>query len=265
MSTPAQDEAAIVVRVLIVDDEPYARLWLRSILSAEPDVEIVGEAGDGRAALQAIASSRPDLVFLDIQMGGLDGFGVLKDLPASARPDVVFTTAHEQYAVRAFEARALDYFLKPVRRERLHDCLERVRERLAPGRSRAIEASMRAVLQEFRREEAQTEWLLARSGDETAIVPLDEIDWIESSRNYVLLHAGGRVFHYREPISSLATRLDRRAFLRIHRSTVVNVRRIDRIARMDNGGATVLLKDGTSLTMTETYARQLAESRPARG
>ncbi len=265
MGALAEEKAAVVVRVLIVDDEPYARLWLRSILSSEPDVEIVGEAGDGRSALRAIESSRPDLVFLDVQMGGLDGFGVLRDMPAGFRPEIVFTTAHEQYAVRAFEARVLDYFLKPVRRERLHDCLERVRERMAPGRSRAIEASMRTVLREFRREDSQAEWLLARCGEETAIVPLEEIDWIESSRNYVVLHSGGREFTYREPISSLAARLDQRAFLRIHRSTVVNVRRISRIVRMDNGGATVLLKDGTSLTMTETYARQLSGLRPTRG
>ena len=254
----------MVVRVLIVDDEPYARLWLRSILSEAPDVEIVGEAGDGKSALQAIETSRPDLIFLDVQMGGLDGFGVLKEMPPSVRPDIVFTTAHEQYAVRAFEAKALDYFLKPVRRERLHECLERVRERLAPGGSRAIEMSMRAVLDEFRREQTRTEWLLAKNGDETAIVPLEDIDWIESSRNYVVLHSGGRQFAYREPISSLAARLNRREFLRIHRSTVVNVRRISRILRNDGGTAMVLLKDGTKLVMTETYGRQLDEFRPPR-
>jgi two-component system LytT family response regulator len=252
------------VRVLIVDDEPYARLWLRSILAAEPDVEVVGEAGDGKSALAAIEASRPDLVFLDVQMGGLDGFGVLREMPAAFRPDVVFTTAHEQYAVRAFEARALDYLLKPVRRERLDECLERVRERLAPGGPRAIESSVRSVLSDFRREQASPDWLLAKLGDEAAIVPLDEIDWIESSRNYVLLHAGEREFAYREPISSLAARLDRRSFLRIHRSTVVNIRRIDRIVRGENGSATVLLKNGTRLAMTETFARQLDEFRPPR-
>jgi two-component system LytT family response regulator len=253
------------VRVLIVDDEPYARLWLRSILSAEPDVEVVGEAADGRTALAEIQSSRPDLVFLDVQMGGLDGFGVLREMPAAFRPDIVFTTAHEQYAVRAFEARALDYLLKPVRRERLEECLARVRERLAPGGPRAIESSVRAVLRDFRREEASPDWLLAKLGDEAAIVPLEEIDWIESSRNYVLLHSGERAFAYREPISSLAARLDRRSFLRIHRSTVVNIRRIDRIVRGENGCATVLLKDGTKLPMTETFSRQLDEFRPPRG
>lgn len=264
MKTTDGAEAGTVVRVLIVDDEPYARLWLRSILASEPDVEIVGESGDGKTALQAIATTRPDLVFLDVQMGGLDGFGVLREMPASVRPDVVFTTAHEQYAVRAFEARALDYLLKPVGRERLEACLDRARERLAPGGSRAIESSVRAVLEDFRREQSSPEWLLARIGEETAIVPLDEIDWIESARNYVVLHSGGRRYAYREPISSLAARLDRRAFLRIHRSTVVNIRRIDRIARGENGSATVVLKDGTRLAMTETFSRQLDEHRPAR-
>lgn len=252
------------VRVLIVDDEPYARLWLRSILAAEPDVEVVGEAGDGKSALAEIEASRPDLVFLDVQMGGLDGFGVLKEMPAAVRPDIVFTTAHEQYAVRAFEARALDYLLKPVRRERLEECLARVRERLAPGGPRAIESSVRSVLSDFRREDTSPDWLLAKVGDEAAIVPLDEIDWIESSRNYVLLHAGEREFAYREPISSLAARLDRRSFLRIHRSTVVNIRRVDRIVRGENGSATVLLKNGTRLAMTETFSRQLDEFRPPR-
>lgn len=259
------EELAKTLRILIVDDEPYARLWLRSLLEAEPEVEIVGEAGDGKAALTQIASTRPDLVLLDVQMGGLDGFGVLREMPASVRPDVVFTTAHEQYAVRAFEARALDYLLKPVGRERLGECLARVRERLAPGGTRAIESSMRAVLQEFRREASSPGWLLARAGDETAIVPLEEIDWIESSRNYVLLHAGGREYAYREPISSLAARLDRREFLRIHRSTVVNIRRVDRIVRGENGSATVMLKNGTKLAMTETFSRQLDDHRPPRG
>ena len=252
------------VRVLIVDDEPYARLWLKSILASEPDIEIVGEAGDGKTAIAEIEASRPDLVFLDVQMGGLDGFGVLREMPAAVKPDVVFTTAHEQYAVRAFEARALDYLLKPVRRERLEECLARVRERLAPGGPRAIECSVRAVLSDFRREETSPDWLLAKLGEESAIVPLEEIDWIESSRNYVVLHAGGREYAYREPISSLAARLDRRSFLRIHRSTVVNIRRIDRIVRGENGGATVVLKDGTRLPMTETFSRQLDEFRPQR-
>jgi two-component system, LytTR family, response regulator len=252
------------VRVLIVDDEPYARLWLRSILAAEPDVEVVGEAGDGKSALAEIEASRPDLVFLDVQMAGLDGFGVLREMPAAVRPDVVITTAHEQYAVKAFEARALDYLLKPVRRERLEECLARVRERLAPGGPRAIESSVRSVLSDFRREETSPDWLLAKLGDESAIVPLDEIDWIESSRNYVLLHSGPREFAYREPISSLAARLDRRSFLRIHRSTIVNIRRVDRIVRGENGSATVLLKDGTRLAMTDTFSRQLDEFRPQR-
>jgi two-component system LytT family response regulator len=252
------------VRVLIVDDEPYARLWLKSILASEPDIEIVGEAGDGKTAVAEIEASRPDLVFLDVQMGGLDGFGVLREMPAAVKPDVVFTTAHEQYAVRAFEARALDYLLKPVRRERLEECLLRVRERLAPGGPRSIESSVRAVLSDFRREETSPNWLLAKLGEESAIVPLEEIDWIESSRNYVLLHAGGREYAYREPISSLAARLDRRSFLRIHRSTVVNIRKIDRIVRAENGGATVVLKDGTRLPMTETFSRQLDEFRPQR-
>jgi two-component system LytT family response regulator len=249
------------LKVLIVDDEPYAREWLRQGLSSEENLEIVGEAGDGSAAVDAILRLKPDVVLLDVQMPGVDGFGVLDAIPDTDCPQVIFTTAFEQYAVRAFEAHAVDYLLKPIRPERLRESLERARKLAHQGDSDEMRNALRAVLSDVRREEAQSRWLLVKRDNHSLFLKLEDIDWVEASRNSVVLHAGKEKYTYREAISSVAARLDPASFFRIHRSTIVNVNRIRKIDPWFHGEYAVTLADGTRLMMSEPYRKRLKEFR----
>lgn len=248
------------LKVLIVDDEPYAREWLREGLASEPDLEIVGECGDGKSAVDSIRRLTPDVVFLDVQMPGLDGFGVLEQVADLECPQVVFTTAYEQYAVRAFEAHAVDYLLKPIRPERLREAVERARG-LARQGAEAMRGALRAVLAEVRREETGNRWLLVKKNDHSIFLRIEDIDWVEASRNSVILHAGKEKYSYRETISSVADRLDPSTFFRIHRSTIVNINRIRKIDPWFHGDYAVTLADGTRLTMSEPYRKRLKEFR----
>jgi len=249
------------LKVLIVDDEPYARDWLRQTLASEEDLEIVGECGDGNSAVDAIVKLKPDVVLLDVQMPGTDGFGVLDLVPQADCPQVIFTTAFEQYAVRAFEAHAVDYLLKPIRPERLREALQRARRLAAGADSEAMRSALRAVLVDVRREEAQGRWLLIKKDNHSLFLKIEDIDWVEASRNSVVLHAGKEKYSYREAISAVAARLDTDVFFRIHRSTIVNVNRIRKIDPWFHGEYAVTLADGTRLMMSEPYRKRLKEFR----
>lgn len=241
-----------MIRALIVDDEPVARRRVRRLLRADGGVEVVGEAGDGRSALAAIERQRPDVVFLDVQMPELDGFGVLQALDRPPRPTIVFVTAFDQYAIRAFEVHAIDYLLKPFTRERLLDALARVRDRLArggPGGDSRIEA----LLGELRERPRFVQRLPARAGSRTVIVEATEIDWIQSADNYVLLHARGREFLLRETLTQLEHELDPEQFVRIHRTALVRLDRIGDLLPSAHGDYRVTLKDGTLLTLSRHY------------
>ena len=253
--------SAMPLKVLIVDDEPYAREWLRQGLATEEDLEIVGECGDGNAAVDAIVKLKPDVVLLDVQMPGTDGFGVLDLVPEADCPQVIFTTAFEQYAVRAFEAHAVDYLLKPIRPERLREALQRARKHANGADSESMRTALRAVLADVRREEGQGRWLLIKKDNHSLFLKLEDIDWVEASRNSVILHAGKEKYSYREAISSVASRLDPAVFFRIHRSTIVNVNRIRKIDPWFHGEYAVTLNDGTRLMMSEPYRKRLKEFR----
>jgi two-component system LytT family response regulator len=249
------------IRTLIVDDEPLAREWVRNGLEGVADLEIIGECGDGFEAVQAITAGRPDLVLLDVQMPGLDGFGVLASLDPAALPAVVFITAFDRYALKAFEAHAVDYLMKPFSSERLHEAVERARAAIDRSSSQDLNATLRSLLESIQRERAYPEWLLIKKDDRSVFVPIAEIDWIESSRNNVRLHVGKEVYVYHETTSGIEARLDPKKFLRIHRSTIANIERIRELHPWFNGDYAVTMKDGTRLTLSSTYRERLKEFR----
>ena len=245
-----------LLRVLVVDDEALARARLRRLLAGEEGVEVVGEAASADEARRLIAEERPDLVFLDVQMPGEDGFELLESLPAGAAPEVVFVTAYDQHALRAFEVNALDYLLKPFDRERLRLALERAREALARRSPAALDEQLRLMLQELRGEQPHLSRFVIRSVGRIVFVNAADVDWIEASGNYVRLHIGKESHLLRETMSSLETRLDPRVFARIHRSAIVNIERIRELHHIFHGDYSVLLRDGTRLTLSRGYREQ---------
>ena len=255
---PSLEERASPVRTVIVDDEPLARDWIREQLRLDEDIEVVAECEDGFQAVETISRTRPDLVFLDIQMPGLDGFGVLRSLEGHCPPAVVFVTAFDRYALQAFEVHAVDYLMKPVSAERLQEAIQRSKVHLKGQAGRETAAQLANLLSEVRR---YPEWLLVKHEGRTLFVRVQDIDWIESSRNNVVLHAGTAKHVYHETTSGLAARLDPARFLRIHRSTIVNIERIKELHPWFNGDYAVTLKDGTKLTLSSTYRERLKEFR----
>jgi two-component system LytT family response regulator len=253
------------LRTLVADDEPLAREWLRNLLAVEPDVEIVGEVGDGFRAVLAIQELKPDVVFLDIQMPGLDGFGVLEMLGPRELPALVFVTAYDQYALRAFEVHALDYILKPFGQERLRATLERVRARLRSAATGDALESLSSLVEELHSLRAAPLWLLVREDGRSFFVKSAEIDWIEAARNNVVLHVGKVAHTYHDTMQGVEARLDRRRFLRIHRSTIVNIERIRDLEPWFNGDYVVTLRDGTKLTLSASYRSVLKALRKPGG
>jgi two-component system LytT family response regulator len=249
------------IRALIVDDEPLAREWVRSAVAEDPELEVMGECGDGFEAAEAIRRLKPDLVFLDVQMPGLDGFGVLEALSPEEIPAVVFVTAFDQYAVRAFEAQAVDYLMKPFSKERVEEAVRRVRE-LVKGKSlEDFRESISRIVEKIRRDRSFPEWVLLKSDGKNVFVKVKDIDWIESSRNNVRIHVGPTIYLLHETTSAIASRLDPKKFLRIHRSAIVNIERIKELHPWFNGDYAVILRDGTQLTLSSSYRDRLKEFR----
>ncbi len=249
------------IRALIVDDEPLAREWVRSAVAEDPELEVLGECGDGFEAAEAIRRLKPDLVFLDVQMPGLDGFGVLEALSPEEIPAVVFVTAFDQYAVRAFEAQAVDYLMKPFSKERVEEAVRRVRE-LVKGRSlEDFRESVAKIVEKIRRDRSFPEWVLLKADGKNVFVKVKDIDWIESSRNNVRIHVGQTIYLLHETTSAIASRLDPKKFLRIHRSAIVNIERIKELHPWFNGDYAVVLRDGTQLTLSSSYRDRLKEFR----
>ncbi len=247
-------------RVVIVDDEPLAREKLRTLLEGRAGYELVAECGDGAAAVEAIHELDPDLVFLDVEMPGLDGFGVLEALEPGREPYVVFVTAYDRYALRAFEVRALDYLLKPFHRARFEEALARVEERRR-GHAAAPEewTAIRALLDELRAERGYAARLVVRTGQKITFVATADVDWIEADGNYARLHAGKRDYLLRETMKNVEARLDPRRFLRIHRSAIVNLDRIASVEPYFHGEYIVTLTDGHRITASRTHSARLRE------
>jgi two-component system LytT family response regulator len=243
----------MTMRALIVDDEPLARRRLRTLLRAEPDVTVVGEAEDGVAAVGAITALRPDLVFLDVQMPGLDGFGVLDEIGLARAPAVIFVTAYDRYALEAFDAHAVDYLLKPFDRGRLRDAIARA-ARLA-GHDDLLQR-IHALL-ESASARRPLRRLLVRSEGRIHFVNVAEIDWVERAGHYAVVHAGRATHVVRETIAALAARLDPDRFARIGRGTVVNLDAVRELQSASHGDLDVVLKNGTRLRASRRYAQAL--------
>lgn len=241
------------LRTVIVDDEPHARAKLRRFLEADDRVELVGEAGDGMEAVSVLEATRPDLLFLDIQMPELDGFGVLDALDPAVNPRVVFVTAHDQHALRAFEVRALDYLLKPVDPERFAEAVDRA---VGAHRAGAVSDS-RSVLAELPPERRALERFLVRTRSRMVLVAASSVDWFGATGNYIELHCGKDTHLVRGTLQDLEDRLDGTRFIRIHRSTIVNLERVKELHPWSHGDLLVVLQDGTELKLSRRYRDRL--------
>lgn len=240
------------LRVLVVDDEPIARHAVVRQLRDADDLEIVGECGDGVSAVEAIRALSPDLLFLDIQMPAITGLDVVATIGAARMPATIFVTAYEQYAVRAFEAHAVDYLVKPFSRERFQETLRRARQRLSIRAGADADATARILqtLETLRQRDDYATRIPVREDEKVVLVDVDDIVWIRANGNTVLLHLAGRVHELRETMAALAARLDPRHFARVHRSAIVNVRRIRDIQPWFNGHHVITLDTGQQLRMS---------------
>jgi two-component system LytT family response regulator len=244
----------MTIRALIIDDEPLARRRLRTLLTSEADIEVVGECDDGASAIVETRRLMPDLLFLDIQMPGLDGFDVLEALGPATSPAVIFVTAHDDYALRAFDVHAVDYLLKPFDRSRLRQALSRVRAMRVDvtevgRRLLALVADVRAS--------RSLERLVVKSRGRVYFVRVEEIDWIQTAGHYLVLHVAGQEHLIRETFKTLEQRLDPDRFIRVHRSIIVNIDRVSQLAPTFHGEYELELRDGTRLASGRGYSERL--------
>jgi two-component system, LytTR family, response regulator len=241
------------VRTLIVDDEPLARKRLRALLADEPDIEIIGEAGSGTAAVQAIATGQPDLVFLDIQMPGLDGFDVLRATAGVHQPFVVFVTAHDEHALKAFEVEAVDYVLKPVVEARLRAAVRRAVSRLREGSPKDFARDIAHLLERVAPAAERVNRIPIKRDGRTTFVRVADIDWVDADRDFLRLHAGKETHIVRDTMTEMEGKLPADTFMRIHRSIIVNLERVREVQPWFKGDYVLILHDGTKLRSGRTY------------
>jgi two-component system, LytTR family, response regulator len=248
------------MRALIVDDEELARRGIRVRLQRFSEVDIVAECSNGAKAIEAIRRYAPNLVFLDVQMPGKTGFDVIKEVGLEAFPYVIFVTAHDRYAMRAFEVNALDYLLKPIDDERFDTALQRAREALASDRDRDSWQRLASALGEIASGDPatwQSERIVVRSGGRVVFVKTSDVDWVEAAGDYVTLHVGKKSWLLRETIAEMERKLHAKGFTRIHRSTIVNAERVGEMHALDNGEYRLVLHDGTQLKLSRSHRHQL--------
>lgn len=244
---------------MVVDDEPVARERIVSLLSQETDIELVGEFTDGLQAVTAIQADQPDLIFLDVQMPACDAFGVIERVGAERMPPVVFVTAHDEYALQAFEVHAVDYLLKPFGRDRFQQTLQHAREQIERRRASDLGRRLLALVHDVKPEPQPVDRLVVKSGGRVFFLRTGDIDWIEAAGNYVRLHLGDRAHLFRETMSNMEARLDTGRFVRIHRSRIVNTERIKELQSWVNGEYVVVLHNDTRLALSRGYRQKLQE------
>ena len=247
----------MTIRAAIVDDEPLARRRIRNLLIEARDVEVIAECANGKEAIGSLEESPPDLLFLDVQMPEIDGFDVLQAIGVDHVPVVIFVTAYDRFALRAFEAHALDYLLKPFDDERFETALQRARERIREQQGGDLDRRLQALLETARRDHDYLRRLVVPTGHRSVFIRTEQVDWIEAERNYIRLHVGGRAYLMRENLSRIASALDPTTFCRIHRSTIVNIDRIQAVESLFRGEYLVVLHDGTKLTSGRSYRGNL--------
>lgn len=247
------------IKALIVDDEPIARDRVRRMLREETDVEIIGECGNGKEAVNFVHENKPDLVFLDIQMPEMNGFETLQTINPEKVPAIIFVTAYDQYAIQAFDVHALDYLLKPFNRERFKRAVGRAREQIESTQVGKVDERLAALLADLTKSKKYLERLVVKSVGRVFFLRTDEVDWIEAAGNYAKLHVGREGHLIRETMNGLEAKLNPDKFLRIHRSTLVNIDRIKELNPLFSGDYTVMLKNGTELTLSRNYRDRLLE------
>lgn len=243
-----------MIRTVIIDDVPLARERLKRCLAGDSEIEIVGECDNGQKAVTDIRSLAPDLIFLDVEMPALDGFGVLEALREKRAPAVIFVTAYNEYAIKAFEVNALDYLLKPVDCERLSKAVERAKSRLAQvTRKDDFDSRVRAMLEDIKTGSKYVKRLTIKLTGRTILLPTDEIDWIETHGNYLKIYAGRESHLIRGTMQALETKLDPEKFVRVHRSAIVNVEKIKEMYPRSNGDQDLVLRNGQQLMLSRSY------------
>jgi two-component system, LytTR family, response regulator len=236
------------IRAIIVDDEDLARRGIRTLLRRWPDVEVVAECANGREAVDAIQEMAPNLVFLDIEMPGKNGFDVMAECQMEHKPYVIFVTAYDRYALKAFDVHALDYVVKPIDEPRFDAALGRARHALAQARDSLVGRRF-AMLAETR----TLDRITVRSGGRLVVLRIADIDWVEAEQDYVSLHVGPKTYLLRDSIGALAERLASSGFVRVHRSTLLNVERVRELLPLSKGEYTVVLNDGTQHKLSRNY------------
>jgi two-component system LytT family response regulator len=261
--------AGNVIRTLIVDDEPVARQTIHLLLNDDPEIVVVGECSNGPAAIEAIRAESPDLLFLDVQMPGMNGFEMLRSVKIEDLPAVVFTTAYDQYAIQAFEVHALDYLLKPFDDDRFHDALLHAKNVITGNRVEEISKQLLDLLDRFDLKNRLPQALpknvtheylsrfMVRSTGRVVVVDVGAVQWIEADGNYVSIHADGKRYLLREKIGSLEHQLDPSEFARIHRSTIVRTAHIKSMKPLFNGDHLVTMADGKEFTLSRTYRERV--------
>lgn len=246
------------IRALIVDDEPLARERIRNLVERDPEVEVAAECRDGQEAIAAIREHAPDLVFLDVQMPEKSGFDVIAEVGVAVLPVIVFVTAHDEYALRAFEVAALDYLLKPFDEDRFSKTLDRAKTQIRSRRPDEFQQRVLSMMEGLRTATRGLERLIVKTGGQLVFLKTEEVDWIQAEGNYVRLHVGRASHLVRETIQSLEASLDPARFMRIHRSTIVNLDRVREIQPLVHGEYRVVLTDGTKLSLSRGYRDRLA-------
>lgn len=254
-----RDAAATKIRALIVDDEPLARRRIKSLLVHDQGVEVIGECSDGYKAVVAISELTPDLVFLDVQMPAMDGFEVIKTIGPEQMPTVIFVTAYDQYALKAFEVNALDYLLKPFDRNRFQKTLERAKATIRRLRNGDVNNQLLSLLGNLRREQQLPDRFIIKSGGRVVFLRVEEIDWMRTVGNYVRLQVGRDSHLMRETMTGMEVKLNPDRFMRIHRSTIVNLDRVKEVQPWAKGESLVIMRDGTRLIMSRRYRERLNE------
>jgi len=249
-----------LLRVLVVDDEAPARRKILRLLRQETGVQAVAEADSGEAAIAAVEKHRPDLLFLDVQMPGIDGFAVIETLAAAKLPlpRIIFVTAHDRFALRAFEVHAFDYLLKPVGEERFREALERVRAQRAESNG-PFASRLHAMLEQLQREKSYSDRLLIHEDSRAFFVPVTEISWIETDRNYLLLHRGKKTHTLRGTLDALQKTLDPKRFVRVNRGTIVRLDAVRELLPWFHGEYKIVLHDSTELRWSRRYISQHAD------
>jgi two-component system LytT family response regulator len=238
------------IRTLIVDDEPLARKRIKRLLAEEPDISVIGECGSGPQTIKVIQETSPDLLFLDIQMPEIGGFEVLQSIPEGRMPIIIFITAYDQHALKAFEVHALDYLMKPFKQERFKQAVERARDHLRNNGTRGSNPGLTALIGQLRAEQNYLTRFMVKSSNRVVLVRAGEVDWIESAANYALLHVGDKTHIVRETMQALEVKLSPKTFQRISRSVIVNLERVKELQPMGKGQYVIMLANGRQLTMS---------------